>query len=254
MVNFNLRLRENVFGEWKNEYIDYAKLKRLVKKQEQLQSASRYFDTENSATPSNYGTMMAKNRITGVRRSRSTSFLHTLAAKAVDASEFQGLVSFPQSDPFEDALEAEYEKVEHAYKTHVAHGRASNCAHDFYLVVAVIADFFLCFAWTLSLIPHRGSSQEFLLYLQPFTMVAELFRRTMWSFFCLENEHLRNTHGFRQVDLIPLHCEQIGSVGNGADAEQKPLDPLGGWALLTNILLLTLAVVALSVAAIVIEK
>lgn len=120
MVNFNLRLRENVFGEWKNEYIDYDKLKRLVKKQEQLQHASKFFDTENSTTPSNYGSI-SSNRLTGVRRSRSTSFLHTLAAKAVDASELQALVSHPPvSDPFEDALEMEYEKVEHAYMTHVA--------------------------------------------------------------------------------------------------------------------------------------
>lgn len=118
--------------------------------------------------------------------------------------------------------------------------------------VAVVADFFLCFAWTLSLIPHR-SSQEFLLYLQPFTMVAELFRRTMWSFFCLENEHLRNTHGFRTVDFIPLHYDH--SAGQAETVQkQQGIEPLGGWALLTNMLLITFAVVGLSVAAVVIEK
>lgn len=44
-------------------------------------------------------------------------------------------------------------------------------------------------------------------------MVAELFRRTMWSFFRLENEHLRNTQGFRRVDFIPLHFDH--GVGSG---------------------------------------
>lgn len=122
-------------------------------------------------------------------------------------------------------------------------------------LAAVIADFFLCFAWTLSLIPHR-TDDEFLLYLQPFTMVAELFRRTFWSFFTLENEHLRNTHGYKRVNFIPLHYD-TGSSDDGSDLENtKPqgMEPLGGLALLTNIALLVCAVVGLSIAAIVFEK
>lgn len=123
-------------------------------------------------------------------------------------------------------------------------------------VAAVVADFFLCFAWTLSLIPHR-TNDEFLLYLQPFTMVAELFRRTFWSFFCLENEHLRNTHGYKRVNFIPLHYDTNGSDdGNDLDPKQQSqgMEPLGGVALLTNIALLVCAVVGLSFAAIVFEK
>lgn len=90
-------------------------------------------------------------------------------------------------------------------------------------------------------------------------MVAEFFRRTFWSFFCLENEHLRNTHGYRRVNFIPLHYD-MNSSDDGNDlkpkgqSQQQGMKPLGGLALLTNIALLVCAVVGLSFAAIAFEK
>jgi hypothetical protein len=36
-------------------------------------------------------------------------------------------------------------------------------------------------------------------------MMFELFRRTIWGFFRLENEHRSNTAGNRRVDFVPLH-------------------------------------------------
>lgn len=116
--------------------------------------------------------------------------------------------------------------------------------------VAIVADLFLRFAWTLSLIPPQ-SSRMLPLYLQPFTMVAELFRRTFWSFFRLENEHLRNTQGFRRVDFIPLHYDH--GVGEDLDDLDKE-EPLAGRVFLVKILLITFVVLGLSIAAIVIEK
>ncbi|TYZ53839.1 hypothetical protein PybrP1_009810, partial [[Pythium] brassicae (nom. inval.)] len=118
--------------------------------------------------------------------------------------------------------------------------------------VAIVADLFLRFAWTLSLVPPQ-SSRMLPLYLQPFTMVAELFRRTFWSFFRLENEHLRNTQGFRRVDFIPLHYDH--GVGDDLDDDDdKDDEPLAGRVFVAKILLIALVVLALSIAAIVIER
>ena len=36
-------------------------------------------------------------------------------------------------------------------------------------------------------------------------MMLELFRRTVWGFFRLENEHRSNTAGNRRVSFVPLH-------------------------------------------------
>lgn len=87
-------------------------------------------------------------------------------------------------------------------------------------------------------------------------MVAELFRRTIWSFFTLENEHLRNTFGFRRADFIPLHYDS--AVDDDSDGVQKteeaqPQQQVGALAVLVNVSLLALAVVALSAAAIALE-
>jgi hypothetical protein len=59
---------------------------------------------------------------------------------------------------------------------------------------AVVANFFLRCLWTLSLIPESEGSPfmaNLQIYLSPFLAVAEIFRRTMWGMFRLENEHLK---------------------------------------------------------------
>lgn len=121
--------------------------------------------------------------------------------------------------------------------------------------VAIVSDLFLRFAWTLTLIPP-GSSKSLPLYFQPFTMVLELVRRTFWSFFRLENEHLRNTQGFRRVDFIPLHYDH--GVGMDAlvnkDHSDEPLEPIDGRVFLAKILLILFVVLGLSIVAIVIEQ
>ncbi|KAF4029770.1 EXS family [Phytophthora infestans] len=116
---------------------------------------------------------------------------------------------------------------------------------------AIVADLFLRFAWTLTLIPPRGVARWLPLYLQPFTMVLELFRRTFWSFFRLENEHSRNTQGFRRVDFIPLHYDHgVGDVEKKSD-EVEQLD----FRIFTlKILAVLFTVLGLSVVAIVIER
>lgn len=119
---------------------------------------------------------------------------------------------------------------------------------------AIVADLFLRFSWTLTLIPPRSSRDWLPRYVAPVTMVLELFRRTFWSFFRLENEHLRNTQGFRRVDFIPLHYDH--GVGTDEDEEDAKniIEPLEFKVFVAKILGVTLVVLALSVAAIVVEK
>uniref|UniRef100_M4BZZ9 EXS domain-containing protein n=1 Tax=Hyaloperonospora arabidopsidis (strain Emoy2) TaxID=559515 RepID=M4BZZ9_HYAAE len=117
---------------------------------------------------------------------------------------------------------------------------------------AIVADLFLRFAWTVTLIPPRGAARWLPLYLQPFTIVLELFRRTFWSFFRLENEHLRNTQGFRRVDFIPLHYDHgVGDVDKDVGNQEEQLD----FRVFTlKILAVLFTVLGLSVIAIVVER
>ncbi|RLN92844.1 hypothetical protein BBJ28_00014238, partial [Nothophytophthora sp. Chile5] len=93
------------------------------------------------------------------------------------------------------------------------------------------------------------------LYLQPFTMVLELFRRTFWSFFRLENEHLRNTQGFRRVDFIPLHYDHgVGELEMEGKAGTGDVEPLDFRVFVLKIVGVLVLVLGLSIAAIVIER
>ncbi|CAH0479201.1 unnamed protein product [Peronospora belbahrii] len=131
-------------------------------------------------------------------------------------------------------------------------GDSQMYSHKWVYYAAIIADLFLRFAWTLTLIPPLGATRWLPLYLQPFTTVLELFRRTFWSFFRLENEHLRNTQGFRRVDFIPLHYDHgVGDVEDDVVIEDKQLD----FRVFTlKILAILFTVLGLSIAAIVVER
>ncbi|KDO29923.1 hypothetical protein SPRG_05112 [Saprolegnia parasitica CBS 223.65] len=84
--------------------------------------------------------------------------------------------------------------------------------------VAIIVNLVLCFSWTLALIPPDvGFFGTLLLDLQPITLFMEPMRRTMWSCLAMENEHLRNTLGFRKEHFIPLHFDRPPSP-----TERKP--------------------------------
>ncbi|CAI5710773.1 unnamed protein product [Peronospora effusa] len=129
-------------------------------------------------------------------------------------------------------------------------GDSQMFSHKWVYYAAIVADLFLRFAWTLTLIPPRGAAHWLPLYLQPFTMVLELFRRTFWSFFRLENEHLRNTQGFRRVDFIPLHYDHgVGDVEKDMKVEQPDFR-----VFTLKILAILFTVLGLSVIAIVIES
>jgi len=60
--------------------------------------------------------------------------------------------------------------------------------------------------WVLTLLPpNSGAKFEVPHYLTAMVMMLELFRRTIWGFLRLENEHRSNTAGFRRVSFVPLH-------------------------------------------------
>ena len=78
--------------------------------------------------------------------------------------------------------------------------------------IAIVADLILRFLWAYTLIPVKDQSNfangvSLSLAVAPFAAIAEICRRSMWSFFRLENEHLHNTSGYRKVNHIPLHFE-----------------------------------------------
>lgn len=60
--------------------------------------------------------------------------------------------------------------------------------------------------WVLTLVPpSSGASFAMPEYLNALTMMLELFRRTLWGFFRLENEHRSNVSGHRRIGFVPLH-------------------------------------------------
>lgn len=124
MVNFSLRLHDNMFAEWKHEYVDYKRLKHLLAKQRQLDaelagaaSSALLLDVDASASEteaspsSSSGSLL---RSLAPRRHRKKA-----SGVATDSSELQALLVAPAA--FEDALESEYDKVERAFARHVTH-------------------------------------------------------------------------------------------------------------------------------------
>jgi len=114
----------------------------------------------------------------------------------------------------------------------------------YYLVI--VADLFLRFMWVLTLIPPQsGAKFELPYYLSAINMVVELFRRTIWGFFRLENEHRFNTSQFRRVDFVPLHFD------TGHSREYKKKEEKRGWTVLAEVFAVTVAVIAISISSIV---
>jgi len=82
-------------------------------------------------------------------------------------------------------------------------------SNTYYYYLAIIMDLVFRIFWTWTLIPNGRQTDLSIinLYIAPFSAMAEIFRRTMWSFFRLENEQLNNTAGYRKSTHIPLHYE-----------------------------------------------
>eukprot|EP00956_Cyclotella_meneghiniana_P005427 scaffold6818_cov93-Cyclotella_meneghiniana.AAC.4 len=108
----------------------------------------------------------------------------------------------------------------------------------YYMVIA--ADLVLRFMWVITLVPPQsGAKFQLPAYLNAVTMTIELFRRTIWGFFRLENEQRQNTLGFRRVHVVPLHF----STGHKHKYHERHWV---GWKVLVEITIVTLIVIAIS--------
>jgi hypothetical protein len=102
------------------------------------------------------------------------------------------------------------------------------------------ADLVLRFMWVLTLIPPQsGAKFELPAYLSAISMVLELFRRTIWSFFRLEHEHRQNTDGYRRVGVVPLHF-------NTEHKHKYHERHFLGWKVLLEVVVVTSIVIAVS--------
>eukprot|EP00934_Nitzschia_sp_Nitz4_P000939 Nitzschia sp. Nitz4//scaffold98_size77359//32605//35181//NITZ4_005548-RA/size77359-processed-gene-0.16-mRNA-1//1//CDS//3329560757//939//frame0 len=110
----------------------------------------------------------------------------------------------------------------------------------YYAVIAV--DLVLRFMWVLTLVPpSSGAKFEVPSYLSAVTMMLELFRRTAWGFFRLENEHRSNASGFRRVDLVPLHFNTGHQHGYKEQQEKR------GASVLREVVLIAIGVLGVCV-------
>ncbi|KAK3803962.1 hypothetical protein RRG08_005387 [Elysia crispata] len=89
-------------------------------------------------------------------------------------------------------------------------------AYKFYYYAAMVEDFILRFAWTLTVSVVEGQHFPGTI-LKTCLSLLEVFRRFVWNFFRLENEHLNNCGQFRAVRDI-----SIGPIDS--NYEQQLLD------------------------------
>ena len=107
----------------------------------------------------------------------------------------------------------------------------------YYYYATICADLVLRFMWVLTLVPpSSGAAFAVPEYLTALTMMLELFRRTIWGFFRLENEHRSNASGYRRVDFVPLH------FNTGHQHKYKDKKERTGSSVLIEVLLVTAVV------------
>jgi hypothetical protein len=114
----------------------------------------------------------------------------------------------------------------------------------YYVIIG--ADLILRMAWVLTLVPpNSGATFALPQYLTAVSMMLELFRRTIWGFLRLENEHRNNTSGYRRVDFVPLHFSTEHTHGYKQAKEHR------GSSVLVEVAVVTLLVLAASIASVV---
>lgn len=116
----------------------------------------------------------------------------------------------------------------------------------YYLVMCV--DLVLRFLWVLTLVPPQsGAEFQLPVYLSAVQMMLELFRRTVWSFFRLENEHRQNTEGYRKINVVPLHFD----TGHKHKYKERHR---AGWKVLVEIAVVTTFVVFVSAYSVIVAQ
>lgn len=106
----------------------------------------------------------------------------------------------------------------------------------------ICIDLVLRFAWVLTLIPPQsGAKFAVPAYLSFLSMMLEIFRRTIWGFLRLENEHRSNTAGFRRVNFVPLHFSTGHKHGYKHEQEHR------GFSVLIEVTVVTVIVLGAAV-------
>mmetsp|Transcript_16471 Transcript_16471/g.45413 ORF Transcript_16471/g.45413 Transcript_16471/m.45413 type:complete len:317 (-) Transcript_16471:188-1138(-) len=115
----------------------------------------------------------------------------------------------------------------------------------YYLTMAM--DLVLRSMWVITLLPPSSGARFALpAYLYSLQVILELFRRTVWGFFRLENEHRSNVNRYRRVDFVPLHFD----TGHDKHMHKGKMER-SGTSVLREIVLLTLVVVGFCIASII---
>jgi hypothetical protein len=114
----------------------------------------------------------------------------------------------------------------------------------YYCVIAM--DLVLRSLWVLSFVPpSMGAVFAIPQYLSALQIVLELFRRTVWGFFRLENEHRCNVSGYRRVDFVPLHFD-TGHKHKYVDKKEK-----SGSSVLSEVVLVMFVVSTFCIASVI---
>ena len=113
--------------------------------------------------------------------------------------------------------------------------------------IAIVADLFLRFAWSLTLVP-RGDNAPFapsvIVYLQPLLAIGEVTRRCMWGALRLEYEHIA-VLGYRKAD----GAGGAGGVGGAGGAAATANDGRSGWSIILEVAVITLMVLSIGMVA-----
>jgi hypothetical protein len=117
-----------------------------------------------------------------------------------------------------------------------------------YYYLVICADLVLRFLWVMTLIPPQsGGFFTLPVYLSAVQMLLELFRRTIWSFYRLENEHRQRSTGSGKTNVVPLHFDT-------GHKHQYKARARSGWRVLAEIALVTVFVVFVSAYSVIVAQ
>lgn len=115
----------------------------------------------------------------------------------------------------------------------------------YYITIAM--DLVLRSMWVLSLLPpSSGAAFALPAYLYSLQVILELFRRTIWGFFRLENEHRSDINRYRRVDFVPLHFDTGHNKHMHKEKKEK-----SGSSVLREVALVTIVVAGFCIASVV---
>jgi hypothetical protein len=107
--------------------------------------------------------------------------------------------------------------------------------YGYFVIIAI--DLVLRFAWVLTLVPPQsGANFALPQYMTAVSLMLELYRRTIWGFLRLENEHRTHSSAFGRVGFVPLHF----STGHTHDYKKEKEHR--GFSVLVEVAVVTLVV------------